>query len=60
MLIIGPLQDLADRDFPGGPVVKAPCTQGRGLGLIAGQGTKSPHATGHGQENNVMIDMRLE
>ena len=33
MLVIGPLQELGDRDFPGGPVVKAPCTQGRGAGF---------------------------
>ena len=31
-----------------------------GASLNPGQGTKSPHATGRGQEDNVMIDMRLE
>ena len=29
------------RDFPGGTVVKTPCSQCRGLGLIPGQGTRS-------------------
>ena len=34
------------RDFPGGAVVKTLCSQYRGTGLIPGQGTKMPHATG--------------
>ena len=28
-------------DFPGGPVVKSPCSQYRGPGFIPGQGTRS-------------------
>ena len=44
MLVIGPLQELGDRDFPGGPVGKAPFTSTGGLGLIPGQGMIS-HAT---------------
>ena len=28
--------------------------------LNPGHGTKSPHATGHGQKDNVMIDMKTE
>ena len=30
------------QEFPGGPVVKTPCFQGKGHGLIPGQGTKIP------------------
>ena len=32
--------------FPGGSVVKTPCSQGRGTGLISGRGTKVPHVGG--------------
>ena len=32
------------QDFPGGPVVKTPCFQCRGMGSIPGQGTKIPQA----------------
>ena len=38
------------QDFPGGPVVKTPHFQGRGMGSIPGQGTKIPHAMQHGQK----------
>ena len=38
-------------DFPGGPVVKTPCLQAGGKGLIPGQGTKIPHAMQYGQKN---------
>ena len=34
------------RDFPGGPVVKNPPSNAGDAGLIPGQGTKLPHATG--------------
>ena len=34
------------RDFPGGPVVKNPPYNAGDVGLIPGQGTKIPHATG--------------
>ena len=34
------------RDFPGGPVVKNPPSNARDTGLISGQGTKMPHASG--------------
>ena len=33
-------------DFPGGPVVKNPPSNAGDVGLIPGQGTKIPHATG--------------
>ena len=33
-------------DFPGGPVVKNPPYNAGDVGLIPGQGTKIPHATG--------------
>ena len=32
-------------DFSGGPVVKTPCFQCRGMGSILGWGTKIPHVT---------------
>ena len=35
------LKKLTIRDFPHGPVVKTPCSQCRGLGLIPSQGTRS-------------------
>ena len=34
------------RDFPGGPVVKNPCSNAGDKGLIPGQGTKIPHDSG--------------
>ena len=34
------------RDFPGGPVVKNPCSNAGDEGSIPGQGTKIPHASG--------------
>ena len=34
------------RDFPGGPVVKSLPSNAGDTGLIPGQGTKVPHATG--------------
>ena len=34
------------RDFPGGPVVKNPPYNAGDVGLIPGQGTKTPHAVG--------------
>ena len=34
------------RDFPGGPVAKNPPSNAGDRGLIPGQGTKIPHATG--------------
>ena len=33
------------RDFPGGPVVKAPPSKAQGVGSIPGWGTKIPHAS---------------
>ena len=36
--------------FPGVPVVKIPCSQYRGMGLIPGWGIKIPHAAGHSQK----------
>ena len=32
------------KDFPGSPGVKTPPSNARGMGLIPGGGTKSPHA----------------
>ena len=37
-------------DLPGGPVVKIPPFQCRGVGLIPGHGTKIPHAAQHDQK----------
>ena len=37
-------------DFPGGPVVKTLCFQGRGTGSTPGWGTKIPNAAWHGQK----------
>ena len=34
------------QDFPGGPVVKNPSSNGGDVGLVPGQGTKIPHASG--------------
>ena len=34
-----------NRDFPGGPVVKNPPSNGGNVGSIPGQGTKIPQAT---------------
>ena len=34
------------KDFPGGPVVQSPPSNVEDLGLILGQGTETPHATG--------------
>ena len=34
-----------DRDFPGGPVVKTPCSQCRGPGFDPWSGKYIPHAT---------------
>ena len=42
--------DLEGLDFPGGPVVKTLCFQGRGPGFDPGSGTKIPHATQCGQK----------
>ena len=36
-------------DFPGGPVVKIPWFQCRGMGSIPGWETRIPHAVWHGQ-----------
>ena len=36
-------------DFPGGPLVKTPCSQCRGMGSIPGWRTKIPHALWCGQ-----------
>ena len=36
----------AERDFPGGPVVKNPPYSAGDMGSIPGQGTKIPHAAG--------------
>ena len=41
---------ISERDFPGGPVVKAPPSNVGGTGLIPGQGTKVPHAMGCSQK----------
>ena len=35
--------------FPGVPVVKIPCSQYRGMGLIPGRGLKIPHTAGCSQ-----------
>ena len=32
------------RDFPSGPVVKTSPSNARGMGLIPGRGSKTPHA----------------
>ena len=37
-------QEQVGRDFPSGPVLRAPCFQCRGTGLIRGRGTKIPQA----------------
>ena len=42
-------QEAEPRDFPGGPVVKTPHFQCKGMGSISGQGTKIPHAMWQGQ-----------
>ena len=39
-------------DFPGGPVVETASTAGS-TGSITGQGTKIPHALGHGQKKRI-------
>ena len=39
-------------DFPGGPVVKTPRFQYRGMGSTPGQETKIPHATYCNQTKN--------
>ena len=36
-----------NRDFPGGPVVKNPPSNGGDAGLISGRGIKISHAMGH-------------
>ena len=41
------------RDFPGGPGVKTPCPQCRGMGSVPGQGTKIPHAAKNLKELHV-------
>ena len=45
------------RDFPGSPVVKAPRFQCRGSN--PGQETKIPHATGHGQQQQLSPGRKL-
>ena len=42
-------QEAEPRGFPGGPVVKTPHFQCKGMGSISGQGTKIPHAMWQGQ-----------
>ena len=37
---------MANREFPGGPVVKNLLSNAGNTGSIPGQGTKIPHATG--------------
>ena len=44
------LQKTQLRDFRGNSVVKSPLFHCRGVGPIPGQGTKIPHATGHGHQ----------
>ena len=44
------------RDFPGGPVVKTPCFQCRGVGLIPGQGT---NAAWYGQKKRNHFRYRI-
>ena len=34
---------IKDKEFPGGPVARTPCSQCRGPGLIPSQGTRSSH-----------------
>ena len=43
--IISFLKGILSRDFPGGPVVKTLPYKTGGVGLIHGQGAKTPHAT---------------
>ena len=38
------------REFPGGPGVRTPCFDCRGMASIPGQGIKIPHAKRHSQE----------
>ena len=38
------------REFPGCPVVRAPCFHCRGTGSIPGRGTKIPQAEQHGKK----------
>ena len=45
------------RDFPGGPVVKTPSFQCKGMGLTLSQGTKTPHAM---QYDQIFIWMSLK
>ena len=45
-LIVHGYQELEERDFPGGPVVKNPPANAGDVGSIPGQGTKTPHAVG--------------
>ena len=37
------------QDFPGGPVLRLCAPTAGGMGLILGQGTKTPHATQQSQ-----------
>lgn len=41
---------ISERDFSGGPVVKAPPSNVGGAGLIPGRETKVPHAMGCSQK----------
>ena len=45
------IQELIFLDFPGGPVVGTWPSNARGVGLIPGQGTKIPHASGPRDQN---------
>ena len=42
-------------DFPGGPVVKTLHVHCRGTGLVPGQKTKIPHASGCNQKITIII-----
>ena len=43
------------QDFPGGPVVKIPCSQFRDIGSIPGLVTKIPCAVEHGKKNKDLM-----
>ena len=46
-------------DFPSGPVVKSPPPSAGDSGLIPGQGTKIPHATGQlSNERSHLLQLR--
>ena len=53
------MKNLIFGEFPGGPVVKTPCSNAGGMGSIPGWGTKIPYAAPYGKKKQQKKDSFL-